>query len=164
MSGTIKYVPTSFAEPLASALAEPPVAINVYDKDARRRFGRAVRTLTANSTADDIVAMILIPKGARVLASTLLLASVGTAADLEIGIAGADGSGYIDAANSVADDPDYFLASVVIEAATTQSFGQLGGKNAHALMEKDVLLTLKLLTAAVPSGAVFTLDLQYVVD
>jgi hypothetical protein len=164
MNGTIKYVPTSFAEPLASALAEPPVAINVYDKDARRRFGRAVRTLTANSTANDIVGMMLIPKGARVLASRLLLASVGTAADIEIGVAGADGSGYLNAANTTADDPDFFLASAEIQAAATQDFGRLGDKNGNYLFDKDVILTIKLLTGAVPSGAVFTMDVQYVVD
>jgi hypothetical protein len=160
----IKYTPTSFAEPLASNLADPTVRIQVYDNEARRRFARAVKTLTANSTANDIIGMLVIPKNARILASRLLLADVGTAADIEIGLAGADGDGYLDVAKTIANDPDYLLVSTAIEAAAVQDFGRLGDKNGNALTDKEVVLTIKLLTAAVPSGAVFTMDVQYVVD
>lgn len=160
----IKYTPTSFAEPLAANLADPTVRMNVYDQNARRRYSRAVRTLTANSTANDIIGMMVIPKNARILASRLLLADVGTAADIEIGLAGADGNGHIDDVNDVADDPDALLASTAIEAAAVQDFGRLGDKNGNYLTQKDVILTIKLLTAAVPSGAALTLDVQFVID
>lgn len=160
----VKYTPTSFAEPLASNLADPTVNIQVYDSHARRRYARAVKTLTADSVANDIIGMMILPKNSRVLSSRLLLASVGTAADIEIGLAGANGDGYLDVAKTIANDPDYFLVSTAIEAAATQDFGQLGGKNGNALLDKECVLTLKLLTGAVPSGAVLTMDVQYVVD
>lgn len=164
MNGTIKYVPTSFAAPLAGALAEPPVAINVYDADARVRVKRFSVTATAAIAQNAVVALCLIAKNARIIGGAIKHSAYSTGRTLDIGLVGADASGYI--APAVADDVDFFLDGIDVSNAGADTFADMaaGDANALYLTQKDVLLVATILGGTIPLNGTLEGYILYVVD
>jgi len=104
------------------------------------------------NTADDVTGtlaegdhfeLVLIPKGARIRGGKILFEAMGTDMTADIGLKGADGSGYIDAAGTVADDPDFFTSTPLdVSAAGEDTFGDTLGDNYDYQLEKDCYLTV----------------------
>lgn len=66
----------------------------------------------ASVAANDVINLAIIPSGARILRISGSNEDLGSGAvTVDFGLAGADGKGYIDTAEAVADDPDLFTAS-----------------------------------------------------
>ena len=162
--GKIKYQPTVFADPLADALAEPPVNAQVYDDGARVRCKKFIKTLTADLVVADTLALCLLPKNARVIRGALDFEAMGTGATIDLGLVGADASGEIE--DGVADDPDMLLDGVVVAAAGQDTFAVLENGDASALYltQKDVLLLATAGVADWPSGQTIRGYVLYVVD
>ena len=99
-----------------------------------------VVTLAGQAPGEDI-ALAIIPKGARILSGTISAsATLSNSAQISIGLAAKDGSGYLDAADSVSDSTTY------LKAAATQGTTQVGFALTQALgylyeAEKDLYLT-----------------------
>lgn len=99
-----------------------------------------VVTLASEASGSDI-ALAVIPKGARILSGIISAsATLSNSAQISIGLAGKDGTGYIDAASSVSDSVTY------LKAAAVQSTTQVGFALTQALgylyeAEKDLWLT-----------------------
>lgn len=97
-------------------------------------------TLASQAAGEDI-ALAVIPKGARIIQGLIVSsATLANSAQISIGLAGKDGSGFIDAANTVSDDV------AALKAAATQSTTQVGFALTSALKylykaEKELWLT-----------------------
>ena len=91
----------------------------------------------------DNIKLALIPKGARILGGYATFEAMGTNMVADLGLMGADGSGFIDAAGSVADDDDFFTtAQIDTSAAGESDFGVLQEDNYGYIAEKDLYLVL----------------------
>lgn len=70
---------------------------------------------------NDSVRFVTIPKGARLVGGLVKHGAFGSSVTLDIGLKAADGSGYLDAAGTVADDPDAIATNLDIAAAGTKT-------------------------------------------
>ena len=115
---------------------------------ANQHFGR-VRMSTFTHTNDgaltiaDTIDLVKLPRGVKVVGGAFDFGAMGTSATLDLGLKGTDGSGYMNAAETAADDPDYFTASTIdVSAAGQDTFAELaqGDQNALATIDKDCTL------------------------
>jgi hypothetical protein len=99
---------------------------------------------TSGTLADgDNVKVALIPKGARILGGYAIWEAMGANMDADLGVMGADGSGFIDAAGTVADAVKHFTTLALdVALAGEQGFGILQEDNYGYVAEKDLYLVL----------------------
>lgn len=71
---------------------------------------------------NDMIRLCQIPAGARLLGGKVKNGAFGASCTLDIGLAALDGSGYIDTALTVADDPDAIATLVAIATASAPAF------------------------------------------
>ena len=102
------------------AVGHAPLKPNELHGRVRIAFGQfqADRDATGAVIAqNDTVRFVTIPKGARLVGGFLKHGAFGASVTLDIGLKAADGSGYLDAAGTVADDPDALATNVLLGAA-----------------------------------------------
>jgi len=66
---------------------------------------------------DDELRITIIPTGTTLYTGAASFEDMGASATLDLGLAGVDGSGFIDKDNLVADDPDFFTPTPIDVAA-----------------------------------------------
>lgn len=98
-------------------------------------------TLAAQTAGEDIL-IGFIPKGATFFGGThVASATLANSAKTEIGLKGADESGYIDSANSVSDGVALVKANAVL-STTLVTFGTTNALYYGYVAQKDLYLTL----------------------
>jgi hypothetical protein len=120
-------------------------------------------SVTADADENDVLGMVKVPANCRMLVGRLLTTALGASVTAIVGIAAQDGSGYIDAAGTVADDPDFFLGATDVSAASTTALANTLALGAGYVTEKEVIITVTLAGANPDEGTV-TLDVEYVND
>ena len=137
-----------------------PLKPNEYE--GRVRIARWSVVWTTDAAGTD-VAVHKLPKGARVINGTWYTsASTGTAT-IAIGLMGADGTGFIDAAGLVSDNVAFFLAAAAVTVLTEQRYANTIALNYGYETEKEVYVTVTTGTA-VMAGQTFRGHTLYVVD
>lgn len=137
-----------------------PLKPNEYE--GRVRIARWSVVFTTDAAGTD-VALHVLPKNARVINGTFYVsASTGTAT-LAIGLMGKDGSGFIDAANTVSDLVTFFLAAAAVTVLTEQRYANTLALNYGYETEKECYVTLTTGTAAM-AGQTVRGHTLYVVD
>jgi hypothetical protein len=157
------YSADYYGAELTSILAGTQV--NVYDCGGRVRMKRATYTVPAGTiAASKKIALCLIPKNARVIGGAIQHSAMGSGRTLDLGLVGADGTGYLD--TGVADDLDMFLASIDVSGAGQDTFAELalGDSNAMYLTAKDCLLVATTEVNTFPAAGTLTVLVKYVVD
>ncbi len=151
--------------------ASDSAAQNYAPSKANQTYGRVRRSMftyafLATESANDLVHLAKIPIGARMWGGVIASPDLGTTFTIDIGLAGADGSGYIDADNSVADDPNFFTTAALDPGAGAGAFdfGKLAVDNPGYETEKATDLYLKIVTTGTPSAGTITGYVDYTVD
>lgn len=91
------------------------------------------------------IKLVKLIKGSRFLRGRCMFEAMGIDQTADFGLFACDGSGYIDAAESVADDPNFFTtAAIAVAAAGEADFGVLQEDNPGYLLEKDCWVTVTL--------------------
>jgi len=102
-----------------------------------------------------------LPKGARVIAGSIVSNTGGC--KLDVGLSGADASGFM-ADGSVADDDDFFLAAGDVSGTAMVAFPVTSALNYGYALTKDCYLTGTVDTAAMTAAKVLKGHVMYVVD
>lgn len=99
---------------------------------------------TSGTLADgDSIRLVKLLKGSKVFGIRFWFEAMGTNMVADFGLEGVDGSGFIDAAGTVADDVDFFTTAQISVAAIGEAdAGVLQEDNPGYVLEKDCYLTL----------------------
>jgi len=116
---------------------------------------------TGNLTINDTIDLVVVPAGAKFVGGVYQHGAMGSGATMDIGLKGTDGRGFIDAAGTVADDPDYFIDGDNVAAAGQDTIAELaqGDLNALSTIDKDCIIYATCLSA----GWVATKTLQGII-
>jgi hypothetical protein len=91
------------------------------------------------------IKLVKLIKGTRVLRGRCWFEAMGTDQTADLGLFAADGTGYINAAGDVADDPDFFTSAAIAVAAVGEAdFAVLQEDNPGYILEKDCWLCVTL--------------------
>ena len=90
--------------------------------------------------------------------------ALGTGAQLDVGLAGADGNGFIDAAGTIDDDDDLLGAAKAVATANRISFGELATEAPLTIVDKDCFLVLTAENANLAADKTITGFVEYVLD
>jgi len=169
MALTLENYSTQLTQiPPSETQAHTPLNANEYRGRVRMSyFDFTVPTGDVAIAAN--VGLCKIPKGARILGGRFTCDidfSVATGT-LDIGIMGADLTGFIDAAGSVADDVDFLAQDLdTSNAAATPdlAFADTITHNHGYVTEKEVIVTATPVTAAISATKTCTGHVLWVVD
>jgi hypothetical protein len=117
----------------------------------------------ATEAAGDDTALCIIPKGARILGGKAAVSATTGSATLSYGLMAKNGSGYLDAALSVADNVAYLKAAA---AQTTTTPVDLAATVALGMLyetEKELYVTVTTAAAAM-AGQTLSGYIMYVVE
>jgi hypothetical protein len=121
-----------------------------------------------NAAQDGTNDVLVIPAGTRIIDWHWVLKTKSSVANgtVDAGFVAVDGGGYLDLANSVADDPDFLADALVVGSGGTNGTTSRKGSgatvpaNGPLLLERDAYLRLTNNTAAV-TDLVLDLVLNY---
>jgi len=119
--------------------------------------------LWATEAAGTNIGLTVIPKGARVISGMVQVSSTTGSATIAIGVAGYDGSGFIDSANSVSDNTGFFLAAQTITTTAQVPLAATIAINSLYETSKQLWLTATTAAAAM-AGQTMTGWIVYVLD
>lgn len=138
-----------------------------YEKlTTKELYGRrrvSFGTITVDAAQNDTIGMVKIPANCRILVGRLLTTALGASVTASVGMYAQDGSGYIDAAGTVADSAVNLLAATDVSAASTTAFANTIALNAGYVTEKDIILAVTL-AGGNPAEGTITMDVEYVND
>lgn len=113
---------------------------------------------------NDSVNLCNIPAGARLIGGKVRSGAFGASVTLDLGLKGADGSGYLDvAATSVADDPDAVATNVDISSAVVFELFEEPAYRYYET-EKELILTCLFEGANPADNVELAGHIEYVVD
>lgn len=126
-------------------------ALNYEPLKAIEQDGRKRIAFFNFNTTDDLnggtlaegqsIKLVKLLKGSRILRGRAWWEAMGANMKADLGLFACDGSGYIDAAGTVADDLDFFTtAQLDVAAAGEGDFGVLQEDNPGYVLEKDCWL------------------------
>ena len=87
-------------------------------------------TGTTEHTTNDTVILAFIPQNARIIGGVIAVSAMGGAQTFDVGLRGADGSGYY--IETTANDVDLFLDGISCSNAVVDTFAQLGQGDSNA--------------------------------
>lgn len=142
--------------------------LKTYEKEGRIRFASFSFSNTGQTATN--AGLCIIPRGAKIVSIQMVSTVTHGAVTMKFGLAARDNSGYLDAANSVADDDDGLRQATSSGGGTTLltlypdgTTANIGALGMDYVTEKDVWLTFTsgaaLAATGVTKGRVF-----YVVD
>jgi len=135
-----------------------------YDIYGRKRISYGNVPDGTVFAADDVIGILKIKKDCRILPGILFFGAMGASITADVGVVAQDGTGFIDKAGTIADDPDYFTdAPIDVSAAGSAAFADTIGENVGVIFEKDVILTVAL-TGGTPAVVALRALAQYVND
>lgn len=140
------------------ARVEADNAVSTQFLNPEEKFGRphpfsGVFNTTDDAVAlalDDLVDMASIRPGVTLFIGGASWEAMGAGATLDLGLRAKDGSGFLDAAGTVADDDTFFASAIDVSAAGYQDFQSQAGF--FYTTEKELYLTAK------TAGAVWAAD------
>jgi hypothetical protein len=137
-----------------------PLSPNKYE--GRMRISMFTRVYTTEAAGDD-TALCELPKGARIISGVAQVSATTGSATLAFGLMAKDGSGYLDAALSVADDTAILKAAAAITTTAQVALAATVALKSLYETEKQLYVTV---TTAAAAMAAQTLSgwIQYVVD
>lgn len=139
--------------------------LSTNEHHGRRRVCYFDYTVPTGGEADDNhVFACKLPEGARLLGGEFLTDGLGTGAQVDIGLAGFDGSGYYDLAGTLADDDDLLGAAIDVAAAGRDEFNNTVALSFGLVLDKACWLVLTVENAAWSAGQVIRGAIEYVVD
>ncbi len=127
--------------------------------------GVVTKYFTYTSAADatnTIIALVKIPAYSRIIDGSIVFGAQGGAQTLELGLMGADGSGYW--TGTTADDPNYLLTAAAVSNEVKDTFCNLvaGDTGACMVTTKDVFLIIRPDGAALGTNATVTGFVQFI--
>jgi len=135
-----------------------------YDVYGRQRLSYGNVPTGTVYAEDDVVGILKVKKGCRILPGVLFFTALGASITADVGVAAQDGSGYIDEAGTVADDPDFFTSAPIdVSAAGSAAFADTLAENVGYIFEKDVIVTVTL-AGGTPAATAIAAMLTYVND
>ena len=121
-------------------------------------------TGTSTNAVGDVIFLAFIPMNARIIDGAIAVSAMGGAQTIDIGLKGADNSGYIQ--GTTADDPDLFTASPLnCSNVLADTFANLvaGDQNAdYELGQNHVYLTASAVGATWPTNETLTGWVKYI--
>lgn len=145
----------------------PPSPILPTDLGGRVRLAYFYSKPTAAIAATKVMALCILPAGARVIGGVLTSNAWVATSTADVGLVPVSQNGYIDKANSVAESATHFTGGGTLAVATAgaYSFANTQANNFGYKTEKEVYLVMKLNTAGIDGSAdVVTGYVLYVVD
>lgn len=121
-------------------------------------------TPAAGVAIGENVALTTLPAGARLVSAKFLHGAMGAAALADIGIFGADGTGFIDVAGTIADDPDRYAKDIDVAAAGEFVFADTVAQNYGDETAKEVHVVTTARIAAWDPAIALEGHVLYVVD
>lgn len=119
---------------------------------------------TGNEADDNHLFAAKLPEGARLLGGEICCDGAGTGAQVDVGLAGFDGSGYYDKAGTLADDDDLLGAAIDIAAAGRDEFNNTIATNFGLVLDKPCWLVLTVENAVWTAAKIIRGSIEYVVD
>jgi len=162
----MKYTPDYYSDQLDTALVDNE-KVDSSDVRGKIRHQMISYTAAAEMPIASVIALAKLPEKARIIGDSIRFSAYGAGVTLDLGLAGADGSGYISADNSTtADDEDLFLDGIDVSSAGADTFARLyeGDANAQYQTEKEVVLIATNKVAVIPAAATLKGEVFYVVD
>lgn len=131
----------SYSTELAQVAPPNYAPLKANQQHGRLRIAVFTKQFATEAIGED-VALCKLPKGARILGGAISVSATTGSATLSVGLKGADNSGFIDSANTVADDVDSLLGAAAITTTPKVALA-----NSQALFlgyetEKEVIVTL----------------------
>lgn len=131
-------------------------------ENGRVRMSFFTKTFASEAAGLDL-ALCKLPKGARIVGGEISFsASTGTAT-IAVGLMGKDGSGFIDAANSVSDNTALLLAAAAITTTPVVRLANTQALSYGYETEKELYVTLTTAVAAMGTQ-VLKGHIAYIVD
>lgn len=137
-----------------------PVKTNV--QGGRIRVAYFQRTYATEAAGDD-TALVILPKGARILNGEISVSATTGTATLAVGLMDRAGSGFIDAALSVSDNTAYLLAAAAITTTAKVALAATQALGYGYETEKELYVTITTAAAAMASQVIKG-HITYVVD
>ena len=134
----------------ASALATDYNSANLDTTDSTYG-GRVLAKCFDFATGDNVlsnslVALTYIPANSRIIGGTVAVSAMDGAQTFDMGLMGADTSGYISTTTTTADDPDLFLDGISCSNAVVDTFAMQENSDDNAnynLNTRPTYLTIK---------------------
>jgi hypothetical protein len=147
------------------AAQQPPIYAPLKPNQQGGRVRATFFTLTyATQGAGTSIALGIIPRGARILNGEFIAsATFGGTTTISVGLAGKDGSGFIDAAGVTSDGVALLFAAVALTATTKQVLAATVALSYGLEVGRDCYITITNAVAAVGTQVV-TGHLFYTVD
>jgi len=153
-----------YSDQLTNVVAQPPVMNPPYEDGGKVRIKEFTYTVPAGGiAATSVIGLAIVPADCKIVGGQMKFAALsGTSGTVDVGIAGADGSGYY--TGTTADDDDFFLSAVDTTATAGDTFATTSANDGNSQYEttKEVVITLTVNTAALTSGKVLTGLVEYV--
>ena len=160
MKATFDY----YSDQMTNRIATPPVMEEPYEDSGKVRVKRFTYTVpTGNIAAETEVALCAIPANCLIIGGACKFAALSAGGGTsDIGIAGADGSGYY--TGTTADDPDFFLDGIDTTATAGDTICEVSVNdlNSPYLTTKEVVITATPKTAVWSATRVLSGFIKYV--
>lgn len=151
-----------YSDQLDNVVAQPPVNNDANVDSGKVRVKYFSYTVpTGNLAADSVVGLAIIPANCLIVGGALKYAGFG-AGTADVGIMGADGSGYY--TGTTADDVDFFLNGIDVTATTGDTICEVSANdlNSPYLTTKEVVITIKAIGDVFTAGKELTGFIKYI--
>jgi hypothetical protein len=148
------------------AAAHTPSNPNVMGGRVRYAYATYETTTSTGDADGTSIAMIRLPPGSLITSLKVWCDDMGSSSQaMDIGIFGADGSGYYDLDKTLADDEDLIESNMAVDSAVagTEIIAALADLNTYKF-DKEVYLAATAETATWDADKTLTFVCEYVVD
>lgn len=158
-----KYAADYYGVEITSILDGDVVDVNKDGGRVRSKY--FTYTIPAGNIATaKVIALALLPKGARVIGGAIKFSAMSGSATLSLGLFGADASGKIGTATN--DSATFFLSGISVVGAGVDTFAEMSANDANTmyLTEKQVILAGTTGGSAFPAAGTLVGHVKYVLD
>jgi len=152
----------SYSAELTQGLPPLYAPVKTTQLQGRVRIATFTRQYVTEAAGDD-TALVVLPKGAKILNIHLQLSASSGAATLAVGIAGKDKTGFIDGPGTISDSNAFFRAAAALTVTTDTVCGDTQALNTMYETLKEVWITITTAAAAM-ANQLLTGYVLYVVD
>ena len=155
---------TANSDQLTNAIASPSVHNNVNFDGGRVRYKRFSYTAAAALAASSTVGLCLLPENAVIMGGAYQHSAYGAGRTLDIGLAGADNSGYY--TGTTADDADFLINGDDVSASGQDTIAELAQGDLNPAYEttKEVIVYATILGDTFPLAGTLVGFIKYTVD
>jgi len=147
------------------AAANTPSDTNEQGGRLRYAYGKYTTNASTGLADGTTVAMVRIPAGARLVSLKVTSDSMGSSSEAcDVGVAGADGSGYYNKAETSLDDIDLISADLDMATANVREEAIVTEAAVGITFDKEVFVTATAETDAWGTSADAYFEAEYVLD